>query len=129
MWYVDKRLSNLHFMTYILCTADKVISGCLFTFIINKLWEHLLGVFTQLHNTYSNFFFHDYDVTNLKIIYPITFHKTNYTKQPIKVLRNKNNINIQPFYITVPRTPSEYLCTNVFYNINFRSPSRLSGLF
>ena len=25
---------------------------------------------------------------------------------------------MQAFHITVPRTPSEYFCTNVFYNIN-----------
>ena len=31
----------------------------------------------------------DYDVTTLKIIHPITF--LNYTKYPMKVLRNKNN--------------------------------------
>ena len=30
----------------------------------------------------------------------------------IKVLRNKNNIMyMQPFYKTVPRTPSRYFCT------------------
>ena len=35
-------------------------------------------------------FFNDYDVTTLKMIHSITFR--NYTKHPIKVLRNKYNI-------------------------------------
>ena len=46
MWYADKRLFNWNFITYIQCTADRVISGFLFTFITHKLWEHLVGVFT-----------------------------------------------------------------------------------
>ena len=51
-------------------------------------------------------------MSQLKIIHPITFR--NYTKHPIKVLRNKNNIMyMQPFYETVPRTPSEYFVPNV----------------
>ena len=49
----------------------------LFTYITDELKEHLL-----FPNTFSNFF-HNYDVTTLEIIHPITFRK--YTKHPIKV--------------------------------------------
>ena len=52
----------------------------------------------------------------LKIIHPITFR--NYTKHPLKVLRNKNNMYMQPFYITIPRTPSEYFVPIVFNKRN-----------
>ena len=36
----------------------------------------------------------------------------NYKKLPIKVSQNKNqhHVNMQPFYITVLLTPSEYFC-------------------
>ena len=64
--------------------------------IVRKLSEFLL-----FPDTYSKFFFNDvttffmmsrlfYDVTTSKIVIPITFR--NYTKHPIRVLRNKNNI-------------------------------------
>ena len=46
MWYVDKRRSNWNNITHIHCTADKLISVFLFTFITHKLWESLVGVFT-----------------------------------------------------------------------------------
>ena len=46
--------------------------------------------------------------------YLITFR--NHTNHPIKVLQNKNNIMyMQPFYKTVPHTPSEYFCTECIY--------------
>ena len=66
----------------------EIIPTFLFTFITRRLQEHLVG-HLLLSNTFSNFF-HDYDVTALKIIDPITFRK--YAKHSIKVLRNKNKI-------------------------------------
>ena len=89
MWYIDKRLSNWNFITYIQCPADKVISGFLFTFITHNLREHLVWVFTVSQYIFK-LLFNDYDVTTLKTIHPITFQ--NYTKHPIKMFRNKNNI-------------------------------------
>ena len=59
----------------------EVISGFLFTTFSRSFYCSLIHIQT---------FFNDYDVTTLKIIHPITFR--NSTKQPIKVLRNKNNI-------------------------------------
>ena len=53
--------------------------------IVRKLSEFLL-----FPDTYSKFFFNDYDVTTSKTVRPITFQ--NYVKHPIRVLRNKNNI-------------------------------------
>ena len=98
MWYVDKKLSYWNFITYIQCTAD--------------LWEHLVGVFTVSSHIFK-VLFNNYDVTTLKIIHPMTFR--NYAKHPIKVLWNKNNIMyMQRFYKTVPRSPSEYFCTECF---------------
>ena len=74
MWYVDERPSNWNFITYIQCTAGQVISGFLFTLIKNITnYEKIYSEFFLFHNTYSNFFFNDYDVTTLKIIHPITF--------------------------------------------------------
>ena len=46
LWYVDKRLSNWSFITYIQCAAGRSNLWFLFTFITHKLWEHLIGVFT-----------------------------------------------------------------------------------
>ena len=101
MWYADRRLSNWNLLHIYNAQQTEVISGVWFTFITYKLWEHLVEFLVL---------FNDYDVATLKIIHPITFR--NYTKHPIKVLRNKNNIMyMQPFYETVPRTPSEYFCT------------------
>ena len=89
MWYVNKRLSNCNFITYIQCTADR-----------SNLWFFIHFYYSQIMRTFSRSFycflihiqtfFNDYDVTTLKIIHPITFQ--NYTKHPIKVLRNENNI-------------------------------------
>ena len=72
MWYFDKRLSNWNFITYIWCTADKVISG-FYSLLLFTNYENIYSEFLLFHNTYSNFFFNDYDVTTLKIIHPITF--------------------------------------------------------
>ena len=67
----------------------EVISVFLFTFITYKLGGHIVGVFT-VSLIHIETFFNDYDVTTLKIIHPIIFQ--NYTKHPIEVLRNENNI-------------------------------------
>ena len=63
--------------------------GLSFTFITHKLWEHFVGVFTVFYYIFK-YLFKDYDVTTLKTIHPFTFW--NYTKHPIKVLQNKNNM-------------------------------------
>ena len=61
--------------------------------------------------------FNDCDVTTLKIIHPITFR--NYTKHPIKVLRNKNNIvYMQPFYKTILVLHLNIFEPNVFNKTN-----------
>ena len=72
MWYVDKRLSNWNFITYMQCTAGKVTSGFSFTLLFPN-YENIYSEFLLFHNTHSNFFFNDYDATTLKIIHPITF--------------------------------------------------------
>ena len=36
----------IEILLHIQCTADKVNSDFLFTFITHKLWEHLVGVLT-----------------------------------------------------------------------------------
>ena len=91
MWYINKRLSNWSSIIYIKNVQQtEVISGFLFLFITHKLWEHLVGVFTVSWYIFK-VLFNDYDITTLKIIHPITFR--NYTKHPIKVLQNKNNIH------------------------------------
>ena len=117
MWYVDKRLSDWNFMTYIQCIAER-----------SKLWHLSHFCYLQIMRTFGrNFYcflihiifkvlFDACDVTTLKIIHPITFW--NYTKHPIKVLRNKNNMYMQPFHKTVPRNPSEYFWPNVFNKRN-----------
>ena len=46
--------------------------------------------FLLFHYTYSKLFFNDYDVTTFEN--NSSDHIPNYTKQPIKVLRNKSNI-------------------------------------
>ena len=89
MWYVNKRLSNWNFITYIQCTTGR-----------SNLWFFIWFYYSQIIITFSRSFYYflihiqtfpnDYDVMTLKIIHPITFQ--NYTKHPIKVLQNKNNI-------------------------------------
>ena len=57
--------------------------------------------------------FNDYNVTTLKIVHPISFR--NYTKHPIIVLQNKNNIMyMQRFYKTVPTLHMNIFVPNVF---------------
>ena len=56
------------------------------------------------------------DVATLKIIYPIILR--NYTKHPIKVLRNKNNMYMQPFYETVPALHLNIFLPNEFNKRN-----------
>ena len=56
----------------------RTFSRCFYCFLIH------------IQTFYDFYDSNDYDVTTLKIIHPITFG--NYTKHPIKVLRNKNNI-------------------------------------
>ena len=54
----------------------------------------------------------------LEIIHPIIFGK--YTKHPIKVSRNKNNmffnehVNMQPFYKRVLRTSPEHFYIDMY---------------
>ena len=94
----------------------EVISSFLFSFITHEIWEHLIGVFTVSRYIFK-VLFNDYDITALKIIYPITFR--SYTKHPIKVLRNKNNIMyMQPFYKTVPALHLNIFVPNVFNKRN-----------
>ena len=109
MWYVLKRLSNWNFIAYTQCTAGKVISG-FYSLLWFTNYENIYSEFLLFHNTYSNFFFNDYDVTTLKIIHPITFRiiQSNQSRCcKIKI----THVNLQPFHITISRTPSEYFCT------------------
>ena len=93
----------------------EVISSFLFSFITHELWEHLVGVFTVSWYIFK-VLFNDYDITALNIIHPITFR--NYTKYPIKFLRNKNNMYMQPFYKTVPALHLNIFVPNVFNKRN-----------
>ena len=117
MWYVDKRLSNGNFITYIQCTADRS-NLC---FFIHFYYLQIMRTFSRSFYCllmYIQTFFNDYDVTTLETIHPITFR--NYTKHPIKVLRNKNNIMltwnlfIKPF----PALHLNIFVSNVFYKRN-----------
>ena len=66
-----------------------VISG----FSIHVYYSQIMKTFSQSICCFLiniQIFFNDYDVTTLEIIHPITFR--NYTKHPMKVLRNKINI-------------------------------------
>ena len=74
-----------------LCNVQQaeVISVFLFNFITQQIMRTFSRYF-YCFLIHIQTFFNDYDVTTLKIIHPITF--PNYTKHPIKVLRNKNNI-------------------------------------
>ena len=80
----------------------EVISDFLLTFITHKLWEYLVGVLTVSWFIFK-VLFNDYDITTLKVIHPITF--PNYTKHPMKVLQNKNNITyMQPKHLPSRRS-------------------------
>ena len=65
----------------------------------------------MFHNTYSNFFSNDYDVTTLKIIHPTTFRVIRSNQSKRCEIKKKHHVNMQQFYITVPHTRSEYFCT------------------
>ena len=72
MWYVDKKLSNWYFMTYNNVEQEKK-SLAFYSLLFFANYENIYSEFLPFHNTYSNFFFNEYDVTTLKIIHPITF--------------------------------------------------------
>ena len=88
MRYVDKRLSDWNFMTYIQCTAERSNLG---HFIHFYYWKIMItfrrNFYCFLIHIIFKVLFKNCDITNLKIIHPITFR--NCTKHPIKVLWNK----------------------------------------
>ena len=89
----------------------KVFKGCL----PHILFGPFLNTLTHLQFlTLFSYFFHNYNITNLKNINPIRFRK--YTKFPIKVLLKKSTCSFKTcqhemklLYKMVFRAPSEHL--------------------
>ena len=116
MWYIDKRLSDWNFMTYIQCTAER-----------SNLWHFIHFYYSQIMRTFSrNFYcflipiifkvlFNDCDATTFKIIHPITFWNIQSTQSKcceMKITSCTRNLFIKQF-------PALYLnifVANVFNN-------------
>ena len=101
MWYIDKRLSDWNFMTYIQCTAER-----------SNLWHFIHFYYSQIMRTFSRNFnwflihiifkvlFKDCDVTTLKTTYPITFRIMQSTQSKcceIKIKSCTCNLFIKRF--------------------------------
>ena len=67
-------------LLHIYHAVGKLVSGFLFTLLFTN-YENIYLEFLLFHNTYSNFFFKDFDVTTF-IIHQITFRiiKSNQLK-------------------------------------------------
>ena len=111
-------MSTRGFLIEILLHRNLAVDRSNLLLFIYFYYSQIISTFTR---SFYCFIIHvqtinDYDVPTLKIIHPITFQimQSNQSKCcEIKITCK----NMQPFYTTVPRTPSEYFCTNVFYNI------------
>ena len=103
--YVDKRLSNWNFITYIQCTADR-----------SNLWLFIYFYYSQIMRTFSRQSFYCFLIHIQS--YFLMIMMSQHCKI-IKVLQNKNNItHMQPFYKQFPTLHPNIFVLYVFNKRN-----------